>query len=237
MTETATHDDLHPDFDLFKDRLQMARTRFAVQAWRSPEPKRRDELSSLSRRIRLVIDQYEQRRSIGVRSIDAAHYLDKLRCKIAAASTCERGRIHLAFASDAEELSNEGALVLGLVTSELVVRALERAAANRSRAVTVRFEHGPSGHYLTVAEVRPRRRMSILGGCGSVGIDLVRHLVRDLGGAVVTADDGAAVKVRLTLGEGDLASPLRNISPRRSPNPRRAHVFAGKEDLHEFRHS
>jgi two-component sensor histidine kinase len=238
MTGEATAcDDRHPAFDLFKDRLQMAHTLFSVQAWRSPDGRRRDELSSLAGHIGALIDQYERRRSVGVRSIDAADDLEELRCRIAAAANCGRQQIHLTFAGHTAELSNEGALVLGLVASELVVGALERADASGSGAVTVRLEHEPSGHNLTVAEVRPCRRMPLLAGPRSYGVDFVRRLVRDLGGTLVTANSGAAVKARLPLGRSELAPLLRNISPRQSPDQLRAHVFSRKEDFHEFGHN
>lgn len=235
--EFGAEDDHHPTLDAIQHRLQRASTILAVQAWRSANVQRRGELSSLAGRIRVVVDQYEQRRSTGVRSVDAANYLERLRRNLAATTNCESRRICLAFASDAEELSNEGALVLGLITSELVTRALARADANAPRAVRVRFGQETSGHVLTVREEhRASGRKAVLTGADSVGMELIRQLVRNLKGTLVTADNGAGVNVRLSLGGSDLASPLRNISPRPSPDQPRA-AFSPKEDLHEFPHS
>jgi two-component sensor histidine kinase len=233
--EAAAREELNSAFDLFKDRLEMARTRFAVQAWRCAFPQQRDELSNLARRLSGVIEQYEQRRIAGVRCIDAADELAELRGRLTAAA--ERGlrHIHIALTSDAAALSIEGALVLGLVARELVVRALERAEASGSRAVTVRFEQAASGHYLSVADLHPRRRLSVPASRRSYGLDLVRHVVRDLGGALVTENHGAAVKVRLLFGGHVFTAPLRNVSPpRRAPG---AQAWRGKEEPHEFRYS
>jgi two-component sensor histidine kinase len=233
--EAAAREELHSAFDLFKDRLEMARTMFAVQAWRCAFPQQRDDLSDLARRISGVIEQYEQRRIAGVRCIDAVDELTELRGRLTAAAERDRRHIHIALASDAASLSTEGALVLGLVARELVVRALERAEASGSRTVTVRFEQAASGHYLSVADVRPRGRLSVPATRRSYGLDLVRHVVRDLGGALVIANHGAAVRVCLLLGGHEFTAPLRNVSPPR--RARDAHAGRGKEERHEFRYS
>jgi two-component sensor histidine kinase len=232
--EAPAREELNSAFDRFKDRLQMARTRFAVQAWRCAFPQQRDDLSNLARRIGRVIEQYEQRCIAGVVSVDAADDLAKLRTELTAAAERDR-RVQIALASDAAALSTEGAMVLGLVARELLVIALERAEASGARAVTVRFEQAASGHYLSVADDRPRGRLSVPASRRSYGLDLVRHLVRDLGGALVTANHGAAVEVRLLLGGREFTAPLRDVSPpRRAPD---AHAFRGKEERHEFRYS
>jgi two-component sensor histidine kinase len=232
--EAPAREELNSAFDRFKDRLQMARTRFAVQAWRCAFPQQRDDLSNLARRIGRVIEQYEQRCIAGVVSVDAADDLAKLRTELTAAAERDR-RVQIALASDAAALSTEGAMVLGLVARELLVIALERAEASGARAVTVRFEQAASGHYLSVAADRPRGRLSVPASRRSYGLDLVRHLVRDLGGALVTANHGAAVEVRLLLGGREFTAPLRDVSPpRRAPD---AHAFRGKEERHEFRYS
>jgi two-component sensor histidine kinase len=230
----AARDEQHSAFDLLKDRLQMARTKFAVQAWRCAFPQQRDDLSNLARRVGAAIDQYEQRRIAGVLSIDAAEELAELRNQLAAAAEREGRPVHIALASDTAALSTEDALVLGLVARELLVRTLEHAGSSGPRAVTVRFEEEASGHYLSVATVRPRRRLAVPARRKSYGLDLVRHLVRDLGGALVTANHGAAVKVRLSLGGCQLATPLRNVSPRQSPV---APAAWGQEERHELRYS
>ena len=229
--------DHHPALDTIQHRLQRAGTRLAVQAWRSADERKRAELSSLAARIREVVDQFEQHRIAGVSSIDAAEYLERLRCKLAAGTNCEARGIRLAFVSDAGRLSNEGALVLGLITSELIVRALARADANALRAVTLIFGQGQSGHYLTVAQHRSSRRKAIATCQDSIGMAFVQKLVRELAGSLVTVNNGADVNVRISLDRGDLASPLRNISPRRSADQQRAHPFSQKEDLHELRYS
>lgn len=231
----AAREELNSAFDLLKDRLELARTRFAVQAWRCAFPQQRDDLSNLARRIGGVIEQYEQRCIAGVVSIDAADELAKLRSQLTAAAERDRRRVQIALASDAAALSTEGAMVLGLVARELLVIALERAEASGTRAVTVRFEQAASGHYLSVADDRPRGRLSVPASRRSYGLDLVRYLVRDLGGAFVTANHGAAVEVRLLLGGHEFTAPLRNVSPpRRAPD---AHARRGKEERHEFRYS
>lgn len=223
-------------FDAIKDRLRKALTMLAVQAWRSSDVQLRDEFFSLADRIRGVVDHYEQRRGVGVRSIDAADYLERLRHKLVAAANCEPRRIRLTIASDVEELSNEGALVIGLITSELVAKALARPGANLPRIVTVRFGHDLSGHFLTVAEQRRKWREAVPSGPDGVGMALVRQLVRDLEGTLATVNNGAGVEVRLPLGGSGLASPLRNISPRQSPGQQPAHTVSRKEDFHELRH-
>ena len=232
-SQAAAHDELRPAFDLVKDRLRMVRTKFAVQAWRCAFPQQRDDLSNLAKRIGAAIDQYEQRRIAGVLSIGAAEELAELRDRLAAAAERERRPVHIALASDAAALSTEDALVLGLVAQELLVRALEHADSGGPRAATVRFEEEASSHYLRVATVRPRRRLSVPASRKGYGLDLVRHLVRDLGGALVTASHGAAVEVRLSLGGCQLATPLRNVSPRQSPI---APAASGQEERHELRY-
>lgn len=232
--ERAAREELNSAFDRFKDRLQMARTRFAVQAWRCAFPEQRDDLSNLANRIGAAIDQYEQRRIAGVLSIDAAEELAELRDRLAATAERERRPVHIALAGETAAISAEDALVLGLVARELLVRALEHADPSGPRAATVRFEEEASGHYLSVATVRPRRRLSVPASGKSYGLDLVRHLVRDLGGALVTANHGAAVEVRLSLGGCQFATPLRNVSPRQSPL---APAAWGQEERHELRYS
>jgi two-component sensor histidine kinase len=233
----AAADDPGSTFDAIKDRLRRALTMLAVQAWRSSDVQQRDELSSLADRIRIVVDHYEQRRSVGVRSVDPTDYLEWLRRKLVAAADCEQQRIRLAIASNVEELSNESALVVGLITSELVAIALARACENLPRIVTVRFGRDLSGHFLTVAAQRRRWREAIPSGPDSVGMALVRQLVRDLEGTFGTVNNGAGVEVRLPLGGNGLASPLRNISPRRTLKRPPAHTLSPKERLHELRHS
>ena len=71
----------------------------------------------------------------------------------------------------------------------------------------------------------------------SVGMAFVRQLVRDLEGTFATVNNGAGVEVRLPLGGIGLASPLRNISPRRTLERPPAHTLSPKERLHERRYS
>lgn len=85
--EVAADDDHRPPFDA--DRPRKAGVMLTVQAWRSSNTQLRDEFSALASRIRLVIDQYDQRRSTAVRSVDAANYLERLRRKLAAMAHCK----------------------------------------------------------------------------------------------------------------------------------------------------
>lgn len=220
-----------------RDRLRRALTVLAVQAWRSSDVRLRDELSRLAERIRAVIDHYEQRRNIGVLSVDAADYLERLRRRLAAAAGCDQQRIRLVVESGAEELSNDGALIIGLITSELVAAVLAQAGANAPRLVTVRFGRDLSGHLLTVAEPRRRWREAIPSAPDSAGMTFVRQLVRDVEGSFATVNGGAGVSVRLPFGGGRLTSPLRNISPPRTLGRPPGPTLSPKERLNELRHS
>jgi two-component sensor histidine kinase len=237
MTGPASDDDdRHSAFDAIEDRLQKAVTMLAVQAWRSSDVHVRDRLSSLAGRIRAVVDQYEHRRSVGVLAVHAADYLETLRRMLVASASCERRGIRLEIASNSEDLSNEGALVLGIVTTELVANALDCPEANAPHIVTVGFSQERSSHCLTVTQRRRAGCKASLVRPGSVGILLVRQLIRDLGGTLSQINQGASVEVRLSLRGCDLPSSLRNISPGLSPVQMRTAPISAKESFHELRH-
>jgi two-component sensor histidine kinase len=223
---SARSDHASRSFEI-RDRLRRALTVLAVQAWRSSDVRLRDELSRLAERIRAVIDHYEQRRNVGVLSVVAADYLERLRRRLAAAAGCELRWIRLVVGSGA--LSNDGAFIIGLITSELVAAALAQAGVNSSRLVTVRFGRDLSGHLLTVSEPRQLWREAIPSAPDSVGMAFVRQLVRDVEGSFATVNGGAGVSVRLPFGDSRLALPLRNISPPRTPEWAPAHALAKGE--------
>jgi two-component sensor histidine kinase len=224
-------------FDALGGRFRKALTLLAVQAWRSSDIALREELSSLADRIRRVVDRYEGHRGSGVRTVDAANYLERLQRSLLAAANCERQRIGLAITSDVGELSIEGALVVGLIVSELVATALAQAGANRLCRVTMRIGGDLSAYVLTAANQRRKRRETIFPDPEGIGMGLVRQLVWDLGGTFTTVNNGAAVEIRLSLGERDLASPLRNISPRRTLDRAPGYTLSSKEGRHELRYS
>jgi two-component sensor histidine kinase len=235
MTGATRADQAWP-FDAIDGRFRKALTRLAVEAWRSSDAQLRRELSSLADRIRSVVDRYEQHRNSGVRSVDPADYLERLRTGLLAESGAG-GRISLAIVTDVRALSIEGALVIGLIVSELVATASARVGPSSPRRVTVQVGRVLSGYVVTVTNQRRTWRQAVLPDPEAIGMVLVRQLVRDLQGTFKVVNRGADVEIGFSLGEGDLLSPLRNISPRGTLDRDRAPPSSAREGRHELRYS
>lgn len=217
-----------------EDRVRMAGTMLAVQAWRCSNPLMRDELSSVARRVQAAIDQHEKRRCCGVRSIDAADYLEGLRRRLVAAMNDEEERVHLAFAVKPGALSNDGALLLGLIVNEVLADALDRAHG-RPCVVAVQLERGPPGFSLTIADRQPGRAPQ---GPGSFGLALVRQLARELAKTFLSAPNDAGIKLHILSTRSEHALPLRDVTPRRPQRAPRLHPMRSTEEaFHEFRHN
>jgi two-component sensor histidine kinase len=219
--------------DGIEDRVRRARTMLAVQAWRCANPLFRDELSGVVRRIRASISQYEQRRSNGVLSLDATDYLEGLRRHLAAQTTHEGRRVHLAFSAATGALSNEGALILGLIVNEVLTDASDHAQSGQPCVVALRLGCGSSGFRLSVADRRSGR--TPWAWPGSFGLTLARQLVRELAETFTSVPEGAGVQLHVRFSTNPYALPLRNVSPRDPLSRQHAHsVKATQEAFHEL---
>lgn len=180
-----------------KNSLQMVVSMLALQARQSSNPELRDELDDASHRVMAVALLHEQLQHKGDHPVAMTEYLAEICRELALSADGEARGICISVAAEAAELPNGQAMALGLITSELVMNAFKHAYADRPGVVYVRFEHGPGGWQLAVADQGPGLAKPAAESTG-FGLRLVGQLVRKLGGRIDVVDSGIGAEFRVT---------------------------------------
>lgn len=184
-----------------KNSLQLIAAILHLQARRHPAPTAlRDGLLQASQRVRAVAQVHERLQRGAVAELDAGAYLRDLGAELSCSLGLPASR-GVAVEALQVPLRPDRLLALGLIATELVTNAVKHGLAGQGGVeVRVVLAPGPDGTLrLLVADSGPGLPEGVLrGSAGGLGIDLVRHLARVLGGwmEIDGTPPGARVTVR-----------------------------------------